>query len=128
MRSDLRCGRFWLVFGWLAVAAALVVNLMPARDLRAIHLNDKFEHIVGYTLLTLYFCGIYPRSRYWRIALAFAVMGVVVEVLQGAMHWGRSEDIRDFYADAVGIAVGLACALLGLRQWPRWLERTFSRA
>lgn len=128
MRTDLRLGRVWLRLGWFAVAVALVLNLMPARALHAIHINDKLEHISGYILLTLWFCGIYPRTRYWAVAVGFAIMGAVVEVLQGAMHWGRSEDIHDFYADCIGIAIGLVLAAIGLSQWPRWLERLFKRA
>ena len=127
MRNDLRYGRFWLIFGWVSVTVALVLNLMPARELHGIHLNDKFEHIAGYVLLTSYFCGLYPRSRYWLIVLAFASMGAVVEVLQGSMHWGRSEDIRDFYADCIGISIGLLLALLGMYQWPCKIEWFLTR-
>jgi VanZ family protein len=128
MRSDLRWKRIWFVMGWISVVMALVVNLMPERELRAIHVNDKLEHITGYALLTLWFCGIYPKARYWVIAAMFAFMGAVIEVLQGAMHWGRTEDIHDFYADCVGIFVGLALAWIGMSQWPRWIERLFSRS
>jgi VanZ family protein len=128
LRDDLKWKRSWFVLGWVAVILALVLNLMPERDLRAIHVNDKLEHITGYVLLTLWFCGIYPKTRYRVIAVMFAVMGALVEVLQGAMHWGRSEDIRDFYADCIGIAIGLALAWLGANQWPRWIERLFKRA
>jgi VanZ family protein len=128
MRTDLQLGRMWLVLGWISVTAALVLNLMPARELHAIHINDKVEHITGYVLMTLWFCGIYPRTRYWLIAALFAFMGAAVEVLQGIMHWGRSEDIHDFYADCIGIAIGLALAWIGLSQWPRWVERAFKRA
>ncbi len=127
MRHDLRFGRFWFVFGWVSVAAALALNLMPARDLDGLQFNDKFGHVAGYLLLTVYFCGLYPRSRYWLIVLAFVAMGVVVEVLQGSMHWGRSEDIHDFYADCLGITLGVLLALLGMYQWPRKIEWFLSR-
>lgn len=119
--------RLWLVLGWIAVIVALVLNLMPSVTLHGVPLNDKIEHTVGYLLLTLWFCGIYPRARYWVIALGFLVMGIVVEILQGAMHWGRSEDFRDVIADMVGIALGLGLAAAGLSQWPRWIEQLFAR-
>jgi VanZ family protein len=127
IRGDLRLARFWLVVGWIAVTIALVLNLMPGEELQGIEINDKLEHFIGYALLTLCFCGIYPRARYWLIAVLFLLMGGMVEVLQGLMHWGRSADIHDFYADCIGIAVGLALASLGLNQWPRWLESLFKR-
>jgi len=59
--------------------------------------------------------------------LAFVAMGALVEVLQGAMHWGRSEDIRDFYADGLGIGMGVVLALLGMNRWPRKVEWLLSR-
>ncbi|MGE0113876.1 MAG: VanZ family protein [Steroidobacteraceae bacterium] len=127
MLQDLRYGRIWLVLGWIAVTIALILNLMPGYELHGINLNDKLEHVMGYVLLTLWFCGIYPRARYWAIALAFLGMGVLVEILQGVMHWGRTADIHDVYADMVGIGVGLTLAALGLYRWPRWIEAVFRR-
>ena len=46
-------------------------------------------------VLTLWFAGIYPRSRYSLIGVALFVMGVVIEWLQGAMNLGRQADMRD---------------------------------
>lgn len=120
--KSLRFARMWLVIGWVAVFVALYLNLMPARMLTVTVVNDKFEHTLGYVLLTTWFCGIYSRSRYWLIAAAFCVMGVLVEVLQGAMHVGRMADVRDVIADVFGIVIGLGLSLTLLGEWPRWLE------
>lgn len=121
MLSDLRHPHIWSGVGWVAVIAALTLSLMPDPLLQADSLNDKFVHALGYAMLTTWFCGIYPRSRYWVIAAGFLVMGVATEVLQGALHWGRQADLHDLYADGAGIALGvlLACATpLG-----RWAQR-----
>jgi VanZ family protein len=127
MLQGLNYGRLWLVLGWIAVVIALVLNLMPGAALHEVNINDKLEHIAGYLLLTLWFCGIYPRTRYWVIALGFLGMGILVELLQGAMHWGRSEDGRDVIADVIGIGLGMMLAAAGLNRWPRWIERLLVR-
>lgn len=115
----------WTILGWIAVAVALVLNLMPGAMTPQV-VGDKYEHVVGYVLLTLWFCGIYPRSRYWVIAAGLLGMGILVEILQGAMHWGRHADVDDVVADITGIAIGLALARTILAEWPRRVEALFA--
>ena len=122
MLSDLRYGRFWLVFGWVSVAAAMVLSLMPPAVVELPDWNDKLEHAAGYFLLTFWFCGIYPRHRYWAVGLAMLGMGILVEVLQGVMHMGRQADAKDLLADLIGIVPALLLSLTPLRYWPRWIE------
>ncbi|MFT3807360.1 VanZ family protein [Arenimonas sp.] len=128
MLSGLRYGYFWWLFGWCAVAAALVLSLLPSSAPVLPHWNDKLQHALGYFLLTFWFCGIYPRQRYWLVALAMFGMGVLVEVLQGVMHLGRQAEWRDLLADAVGIVPAVLLALTPLGQWPRWIEALIRRA
>ena len=127
MLTDLRFARFWLVCGWLSVAAALVVCLLPPRMVAVANVNDKVEHTAGFVLLTLWFCGIYPRSKYWRIVLCYLLFGVLIELLQGAMHVGRNADIHDVYADTTGVVLGVVLALTPLGRWPKWIEALFFR-
>lgn len=122
MLSELRFPRFWLIAGWIAVIAALIVCLLPAKYVEVPNLNDKIEHAAGFALLVLWFAGIYPRRRYWLIALGFLLFGIVIEFLQGDMNWGRHADIHDVYADTAGIVVGVLVALTPIGRWPRWFE------
>ena len=127
MLNDLRFGRFWLVFGWISVAVAMYMSLAPLDELKLPNWNDKLEHAFGYFLLTFWFCGIYPRHHYWKVALAMLGMGVSVEILQGAMHVGRHADVYDLIADVIGIAPAVLLALTPLGRWPRWLEALVPR-
>lgn len=127
MLADLRYGRFWLACGWLSVAAAMILSLMPAGTMKMPGWNDKIEHAFGYFLLTFWFCGIYPRRRHWVVGLAMLGMGIVVEILQGAMQMGRHADIRDLLADVIGIVPAMLLALTPLGRWPRWVEAIFER-
>ncbi len=122
MLRDLRFATWWLVGGWISIIAALTVCLLPPRYVEIPGANDKIEHITGFVLLTLWFCGIYPRSRYWLIALCYLLFGIFIELMQGAMHLGRNCDIHDVYADVAGIVIGVALALTPLDRWPRWIE------
>jgi glycopeptide antibiotics resistance protein len=72
--------------------------------------------------MTVWFAGIYPRSRYALIALGLFLMGIVIEWVQGAMNLGRESDLRDVLANSVGIVAGLTLALAWLGGWAQRLE------
>ena len=67
-------------------------------------------------VLALWFAGIYPKSRYPMIGVGLLVMGIVIEGLQGAMNVGRQADLRDVYANSLGIVAGLTLALVVARR------------
>lgn len=114
--------RLWLVIGWILIAACLYVSLMPAVSLPQTGVSDKIEHGVVYTLLSLWFAGLYPRSRYVFIGLGLFAMGVGIEFAQGAMHVGRQADYRDVIANTIGVIAGLLLALLWLGGWAEWID------
>jgi VanZ family protein len=122
----LRYPQLWLVLGWLFVVLALTACLAPA-DARMMDglfaVNDKVEHAAGYAALTLWFTGMYPRSRYVWIAIGLFAMGVLVEFLQGWMSFGRNRDPRDVIANTVGILIGVSLALTLLGGWVQRVER-----
>lgn len=122
MLRDLRFKYVWLTGGWMAIIAALIVCLVPGKYVEVANLNDKVEHAAGFMLLALWFCGIFVRRRYWLIAIGFILFGAVIEVLQGAMNWGRHADVLDWCADSAGVIVGVLLSLTPLQNWPRWLE------
>lgn len=123
MLLPLRHPKVWLVLGWFFVAAATLASLVPVQRLPLPPgVNDKFEHVTGYALLTLWFTGIYPRSRYFLIAVSLFAMGVLIEFAQGSMHYGRQADVHDVIANSLGIGVGLMLATLWLGGWAQWIE------
>ena len=118
----------WLGLGWAAVVFAIVVCLVPVTKLPNANLSDKTEHFTAYLLLSLWFAGIYPRTRYWVIASGLLVMGVLIEFAQGAMHLGRHADALDVVANSTGIIAGLTLSWLGLGGWAQWVELLLSKA
>jgi VanZ family protein len=119
----LRFPRLWLGLGWLAVTLAIVACLVPTSKLPTPPtLNDKAEHIIGYVLLACWFAGMYPRARYWAIAIGLVVMGILIEFAQGAMHLGRQADVRDVLANSTGVAIGLLLCWWWLGGWAQRVE------
>jgi VanZ family protein len=123
MTLPLRFPRLWVTLGWVFVVAAVIVCLMPGQDLGAlVNYNDKLMHALGYIALVVWFTGIYPRSRYWLIAVLLFAMGVAVEYLQEWMHAGRQRDWNDVVANSVGIVIGIVLSLLLLGGWMQKVE------
>jgi VanZ family protein len=123
MLLALRHPRLWLVSGWILVVLAAVVSIMPLSEMPKMGgISDKLEHAVAYSALALWFAGIYPKSRYPLIGVALLVMGIVIEGLQGAMNLGRHADMRDVYANTLGIVCGLLLALIWLGGWAQRVE------
>jgi VanZ family protein len=127
MLLPLRFPRFWATLGWIFVALAIYFCLAPGGIPGTQKVDDKVMHIGGYLALTLWFTGIYPRSRYAIISALLLVMGIVIEILQGAMHMGRVAEVRDVYADAVGIAAGIALAFAIFGGWALRVETWITR-
>jgi VanZ family protein len=129
----LRYPRLWLSLGWTAVALAIFVCLVPIDRLpQPPNVSDKTEHFLAYLLLSVWFAGIYPRTRYWVIGLGLFVMGVLIEFAQGTMHLGRHADALDVLANSSGMLVGLLLCWLWLGGWAQriesWIEMLLSKA
>ena len=125
---SLRFPRLWLGLGWFAVALATIVCLAPMDRLpQPPNMSDKTEHFLAYLLLSVWFAGIYRRDRYWIIAAGLVVMGVGIEVAQGAMGLGRHADFRDVIANCSGVLSGLLLGWVGLGAWTQWVEALVSK-
>jgi len=98
--------RLLLAGGWLFAAAIVVLSLMPAPpDIDVPH-GDKLGHIAAYTLLSFWFCWLYPA---WKTRIAYAAgwiaMGVALEFAQGATGY-RSFEVADMAANSLGVLLG----------------------
>jgi len=118
--------RFWWGLGVVLVIAALVVCLIPAQELPgSFEINDKVSHLVGHGALALYFAGLVPKRRWWKIFLFLLLFGSGIEFAQYQLQWGREGDARDVIANSAGAAIGLLLGWAGLARWPEvatWLS------
>jgi VanZ family protein len=120
--------KFWWGFGVVIVLAALVVCLVPGHELPgAFEMNDKVAHVIGHALMAMYFAGLVPRSRWWKIFVFLLLLGGAIELAQYSMQVGREGDVRDLVANSCGAVLGLVLGWLGLARWPQWADRLLGR-
>lgn len=122
----LRHGRRWLALWWLAVAAVVVVELVPALFLPQVPPGgDKVEHLAGYGLLAFAAVQVFERRVLWRVGLGLVALGMALEIAQGTLTTTRSFDLADELANSTGVLLGLALAFTPLRDLlPRLVGRT----
>jgi hypothetical protein len=121
--NRLRHYRAWCLLGAILTLVVIISSLVPPRDLPHWRVSDKFEHLVAYASLAIWFGGLLPPRRYLYLGLVLLALGGGIEIAQGLMGLGREADWRDFYADALGVAFGLSLSMAGLQYWASWLEQ-----
>jgi VanZ family protein len=109
------------------VAATVVMSLLPEPPGVPATIDDKLLHAGTYFVLACWFGGVYRPGRYGVLAVALLALGAAIELLQRA-GGERMGEWLDLAANALGIAVGLASARLGLGGWCGWIERLVTRA
>lgn len=112
----LRYAGYWQAAGWAMIVSVLVGALLPLGVQTGMAGIDKLAHFLSFLLLTLWFNGIYRRSRYPVVALLLLGFGLAIELAQTAASQ-RVAELHDFVADGLGIAAGLALSLAGLGEW-----------
>jgi VanZ family protein len=128
LRPELRYRKLWFFVGLALVAAVTVLSLLPSDDLPDVHLSDKIEHTLAYVAMGFWFgCVVVRRDLLW-LGLALLAFGGLIELLQGWMALGRQADIKDLWADGLGVAVGLVLAVSPLGRLAPWLESRLFKA
>ena len=117
----------WRVASLVLVVAVIYASLRsggPGPDLGSL---DKLGHFLAYFVLGTWFGGLVPRSRYGRVALALAALGLALEVLQEVMGTGRTGDPNDMAANLAGIGTGLVLAWRRVGGWALGVEAWLAR-
>ena len=120
-------GRAWLIAGWVLIACIVVGSLIPHVPTFGLRVSDKAEHFASYFVLMLWFSGLYERKRHWLLGVAFFLMGVALELLQGALTTTRAMDIDDALTNGAGVAAAFLLARFGLGGWTRRVENLWTR-
>lgn len=111
-----------LVLFVLACLTVLYLSLAPTTAIPSVTLWDKIEHATAYFGLSVLGVWAFP-ARMWRVAIGLWLGGIVVEILQATMGWGRDGDPLDALANTIGVMAGIALALLIGRIWTRLTAR-----
>jgi VanZ family protein len=118
----LRYARTWFAAGLLLAALVTFFSLLPAKQLPPVGINDKYEHIISYTILAFWFGSVIARRDFLYLGLALIALGGAIEILQGLMGMGRESDLRDFWADCLGVAIGLVLAWTPIGHWASLID------
>ena len=124
--KELRFIRLWLTIGFLLVGAVIFLTLTPSPpDMGDFPESDKIGHFVAYSVIMLWFGFIYLRGkRYVSVGLAFIVMGIVLELIQGVLDY-RSFSYMDITANACGVMIGWLLARTPLAEALVYVEGKF---
>ncbi len=108
--------KVWLSIGWMLLFIIIYLTLMPSPPelMDSISYGDKIGHFVSYTILMLWFCQLYLEIRHrLLLSLAFILMGVTLEFLQG-LAGVRMYEIADMIANSTGVIIGAILTYAGL--------------
>lgn len=101
------------------LAVILYAGLRPEPVPQAFDQQDKLHHLLGFAALAFSMRMAFPRLRlFWVVVLCLA-MAVLVELGQGYQPH-RVASVADMVANALGVAVGVACSLVAQRALGRW--------
>jgi VanZ family protein len=91
---------------WISL---LVATHLPPKDLPKTHVNDKFEHFGAYGLLTALLAACLWKSKLRPVSFFFTLIAIVwtygVFDERTQPIFGRTCDLKDWYADASATAV-----------------------
>lgn len=117
----LRYPWLWLGAGIGALVVILILALIPLTAPIPIRGFDKFLHVVAFVFLTVWFLGVFEQHLSWRVAIALAAYGGLIELVQGLMPY-RIADPFDVLSDLAGILVGWLLAAAGMGRWCQRVE------
>lgn len=119
-----RYPRTWMALWMLAIAIVVITSLLPGKDLPQVGMNDKLEHFTAYALLSASAVQLFVRRLSLGVVCVLLVLlGISLELLQGAMGLGRTMDSHDALANAIGVLMGLSAAFTPLRDLLLWIDR-----
>lgn len=123
MMRSLRLLPMWIGVGLALVAIVLYFCLEPPGDGGVFLVPDKLSHLLAFFALTVWFTALVERRCYVVVGVLMLSLGIGIEWLQDWMALGRSAEVADVYADAAGIALGLAFSLVIRDSWLQRVER-----
>ena len=93
---------------FVGLALVTILSLIPGTSMpQAFQFWDKAQHSLAYVTLSIAGGLAFPQ-RMKLVFMGLLAHGAVVEIMQSALTTTRFGDVFDWFADAIGIVVGLA--------------------
>jgi VanZ family protein len=93
------------------VGAVVWLSLTPSPLEVDFESSDKVGHVLAYAALMFWFCKLYAGRTRFLYSLGFLALGIGLEFLQDGLGY-RSYDLADMAANALGVLLGWAGALI----------------
>ena len=106
--------RLFRILFWSAIGIVFYFTLRPLTVTAPG--SDKTQHAISFGALMLLAAGAYPRAKLLSIAVALSCVGAAIELIQP--WFGRGNELLDWVADTIGIAVALLAVSAVRRLWP----------
>ena len=125
LRSLLKSKKRTRLLAILWTLLILVACLIPGREVPNVHipLADKWVHFIIFAGFSFLWLSVFDKAKMLHGLLIFLLsvsLGYAVELLQGSgITSGRSYDLYDVLADAIGGALGVLLFFLMRRQISR---------
>ena len=116
----------WPTLWWLAVLLVVALSLVPTpQGLDLPRNTDKVQHLLAYGVLAAAAVQVFRPGRVLLlVAVGLCALGVMLEFAQGAMTAYRQAEPADALANATGVLLGMATALMPSRDLLlRWSGR-----
>jgi hypothetical protein len=116
--------KLWHAIGILLIATIITLSVMSKPPVTMdFRFGDKVGHFIAYFSLMGWYTQIIRDSKiYWLLAVAFAAMGLGIEVIQG-MGTSRYFEWADAGANTLGVIVAALLGLTGFRFWLEHIEK-----
>jgi VanZ family protein len=111
--SEWRASRTARAIFWAAACFAFVMAVLPHPPEVPGAPNDKVQHIIAFTTLSMLGSFGYPRTALLKLLVGLSLFGAFIEVVQAIPALHRDSDILDWIADTAAVAV----VLLLVRWW-----------
>jgi VanZ family protein len=109
--------RYLPQFFFACLALVTVLALIPAPSVpQAVQFWDKAQHALAFAALAIIGCCAFPQ-RVRLVFIGLLLHGALIEVLQGTLTTTRFADVFDWFADGVGVLIGVSLFLLALRRF-----------
>lgn len=108
----LRRAHFPAIFWTVAIVSTC---LIPASSFSYFEFNsifqiDKIVHFImyaGFVILWFLSAQHWTRKKSILLLITAILLGILIEILQGSMRLGRSYDVADMIANAIGAILGV---------------------
>ncbi|MFB9121143.1 VanZ family protein [Bergeyella porcorum] len=94
--------KFVLPIYWAILTYILLRPGIETEGIRLFPHADKVVHFAAFFILGFLLKATFPKIRFSIYAILIISYGLLTEVLQGVMQWGRTLEFLDLVADTLG--------------------------